>query len=63
MIQHLKPATLRALAAALEARLPPERLCSSDLTDEGVARLGELLTQGATPTIGFWKRYRRPTDA
>jgi hypothetical protein len=62
-LEHLKPATLRALAAALEARLPPECLTACDLTDEGVERLGEILTQGTSPTIGFWRRYRRATDA
>ena len=60
VLEHLKPSTLRALAAALEARLPPERLTACDLTDEGVERLGEILTQGDTPTIGFYRRYRKP---
>lgn len=62
-LQNLRPSTLRALAAALEARQPPDRLCAADLTPEGVERLGDLLTEGETPTIGFWRRYRKPTDA
>lgn len=59
VLEHLRPSTLRALAAALEARETPDRLAAADLTPEGVERLGELLTQGQTPTIGFWRRYRR----
>jgi len=62
-LQHLRPSTLRALAAALEARLPPERLTACDLTPEGVERLGDLLTRGETPALGLWRKYRRPDDA
>jgi len=59
VLEHLKPSTLRDLAAALEARLPPDRLCSSDLTSEGVERLAEILECGGTPALGLWKKYRR----
>lgn len=65
-LEHLRPSTLRALAAALEARLPPERLAACDLSDEGVKRLGEMLTQLPTrslPAIGFWLKYRKPRTA
>ena len=62
-LEHLRPSTLRALAAILEARQPPERLAACDLTAEGVERLGEILTQGDTPAMGFWRRYRRSDDA
>jgi hypothetical protein len=58
-LQNLRPSTLRALAAALEARQPPDRLCSSDLTPEGVERLADLFSQRQTPALGFWRKYRR----
>jgi len=61
-LEHLKPSTLRALAAAIEARLPPERLTACNLTDAGVEELAELLAAGATPTIGFWRKYRKPDN-
>lgn len=63
VLEHLSPKVLRDLASAIEARQPPERFTACDLTDEGVERLGEILTQGQTPTIGFWRRYRRPGPA
>jgi hypothetical protein len=63
-LQHLRPSTLRALADAIEYRRQgPERLCAADLTDEGVERLGDMLMKGNQPTVGFWRKYRRPTDA
>jgi hypothetical protein len=62
-LQHLSPKVLRDLASAIEARQGPDRLAACDLTDRGVEKLLEILASGSSPTIGFWKRYRRPTDA
>jgi len=63
VLEHLKPSTLRDLASAIEARLPPERLAACDLTPEGVERLGEILASGGSPSIGLWRRYRRSNGA
>lgn len=65
-LQHLRPRTLRALADALEARQGPDanHLCAADLTDEGVERLADMLTYRPTqsfPTVGFWRKHRRPS--
>jgi hypothetical protein len=60
LLAHLRPGTLRALAAAIEARSPGDHLTASDLTAEGIERLGDILTQGQTPAVGLWIRYRKP---
>jgi hypothetical protein len=58
LLQHLKPSTLRHLAAVIE-RQDPKRIARHQLTDEGVERLAEILISGSRPTIGFWRKYRR----
>jgi hypothetical protein len=55
----IDPRTLRDLAAAMEAR-HPERVARQSLTDEGLEKLADLLLAGGKPTIGFFRKYRRP---
>jgi hypothetical protein len=56
-IEHLDPATLRHLAAAIEGR-SPEMVARRALAPEGVDRLADILLGGGKPTIGFWRKYR-----
>ena len=55
-LAQLSPRTLRDLAAAIEARTPAAR-ARDTLSPEGVDRLADILIQGTTPTIGFYRRY------
>ena len=57
-LQHLRPKTLRDLAAAIEAR-SPEATARRVLSDEGIDRLADLLIDGQTPTIGLFRKYRK----
>jgi hypothetical protein len=50
------PATLRELAAAIEARQHDAR---RRLNPEGVERLAQMVLRKEKPTIGFFLRYRR----
>ena len=60
VLSDLHPATLHALAAAIQAR-DPELVARRQLTDEGLERLADLLIAGDRPTIGFWRKYRVAT--
>ena len=60
----LSPRALRDLGSALLERARAaeavERRAYRELTDEGVDRLAEILAAGSKPTLGFWRRNRRP---
>ena len=56
-IAHLSPTTLRALAAAIEAR-DPVLVARRSLSAEGIERLADLLLAGQTPTVGLFRKYR-----
>ena len=60
-LAELDPATLRALAAAIEGQ-DPERRARRELTDEGREKLADLLLAGGKPTVGFFRRHRRVPD-
>ena len=60
-LKYLHPATLRDLAAAIEAR-SPRRLAHARLTPAGIERITDILLDGATPTVGLFRRHSRPAE-
>jgi hypothetical protein len=58
-LANLRPADLRHLAAAIEAR-SPEAKARRDLAPEGIERLADIYLSGSSPTVGFFKRFRKP---
>jgi hypothetical protein len=58
LLTRLDPGILRELAAVIEYR-SPEATARRGLTPEGIERLADILLAGGTPTVGFWRRYRK----
>jgi hypothetical protein len=56
LAEQFDPDTLRHLACLMEAEHPRVRARRS-LSPEGVDRLAEIVGNGSTPTVGFFKRW------
>jgi hypothetical protein len=59
-LRLLDPATLRGLASLIEDRGPQRRPLRDP--EASAQALAEMLEQGATPTIGWWRRQFAPTE-
>jgi len=55
----LSPSDLRHLAAAIDG-INPAHQPRRRLTREATEELAEMLVAGKVPTIGWWRKQRRP---
>ena len=55
LAEQFGPDTLRHLACLMERERPP-RVARRRLSEASVEELAEMIVEGRTPTIGWWRR-------